>query len=69
MLAMSARGIASCAQGALSLYPDIVRKQLDLPESHRLLFGLSFGHEDPDDKANTARVGRAPVGDAVRFHR
>ena len=28
MLALAARGIASCAQGALGLFPDIVREQL-----------------------------------------
>lgn len=69
MLAMTARGIASCAQGALGLYPAIVREHLGLPDSQRLLFGVSFGYEDADDKANAARVGRAPAGEAVRFHR
>jgi nitroreductase len=69
MLAMTARGIASCAQGALGLYPRIVREALGLPETQRLLFGVSFGFEDPNDKANAARVGRAPTGEAVRFHR
>lgn len=69
MLALTARGIASCAQGALGLYPDIVRRHLGLPADHRLLFGVSFGYEDPAVKANAARVGRAPLQDAVRFHR
>ena len=69
MLAMTARGIASCAQGALGLYPNVVRRHLGLPAEHRLLFGVSFGYEDPDVKANAARVGRAALQDAVRFHR
>lgn len=69
MLALTARGIASCAQGALGLYPGIVRESLGLPETQRLLFGVSFGFEDHADKANAARVGRAPSGEAVRFHR
>lgn len=69
MLALTARGIASCAQGALGLYPGIVRESLGLPQTQRLLFGVSFGYEDRADKANAARVGRAPSGEAVRFHR
>ncbi len=69
MLAMTARGIATCAQGALGLYPGIVREALGLPDSQRLLFGVSFGYEDPGNKANAARVGRAATGEAVRFHR
>lgn len=69
MLALTARGIASCAQGALSLFPDIVRAHLGAPEDQKLLFGVSFGYEDPSVMANAARVGRAPLDDAVRFHR
>jgi nitroreductase len=69
MLAMTARGIATCAQGALGLYPGIVREMLGLPQGQRLLFGVSFGYEDPADKANAARVGRAPTTETVRFHR
>jgi nitroreductase len=69
MLALIARGIASCAQGALSLFPDIVREHLGVPETHKLLFGVSFGYEDPNVKANAARVGRASLDDAVQFHR
>jgi hypothetical protein len=53
----------------LSLFPDIVRTHLDVPASQKLLFGVSFGYEDAAVKANAARVGRASLDDAVRFHR
>jgi nitroreductase len=69
MLALTSRGIASCAQGALSLFPDIVRSHLGVPEDQKLLFGVSFGYENPIVKANAARVGRALLDDSVRFHR
>ena len=69
MLALTARGIGSCAQGALGLFPDIVRQHLDVPANYKLLFGVSFGYEDAGVKANAARVGRADLDDAVRFHR
>ena len=69
MLLFTSRGIASCAQGALGLYPDIVRRHLGIADEYRLLFGISFGYEDPAVAANTARVGRAALGEAVRFHR
>jgi nitroreductase len=68
MLALAARGIASCAQGALGLFPDIVREQLGVAANYRLLFGVSFGYEDPQAKANAARVGRAEIDHAVHFH-
>ena len=69
MLTLTARGIASCAQGALGLFPDIVREQLGIASNQRLLFGISFGYEDLDVKANAARVDRSPIEDVVRFHR
>ena len=69
MLTLTARGIASCAQGALGLFPDIVREQLGIGGSYKLLFGISFGYEDHDVKANATRVDRAGIDDVVRFHR
>ncbi|MBX3642126.1 MAG: nitroreductase [Rubrivivax sp.] len=69
MLLLTARDIGSCAQGALGLYPDVVRRHLGLDATHRLLFGISFGYEDQAIKANGARVGRAGLVEAVRFHR
>lgn len=68
MLAMTAHGLASCAQGSLSMYPDIVRRRLGVPDTQRLLFGMSFGYEDPAEPANATRVGRIAVDESVRFH-
>ncbi|MEC7764310.1 MAG: nitroreductase [Pseudomonadota bacterium] len=68
MLAMTARGISSCAQGALGLYCGIIRDELKLDETNRLIFGLSFGYEDETVDANATRVGRAALSDAVVFH-
>ncbi|CAN5357203.1 nitroreductase [soil metagenome] len=68
MLALAARGIASCPQGALSHYAGELRSVLDIPDSHRLLMGIAFGYEDPDHAANAARVDRASVDEAVLFH-
>ncbi|WP_219848877.1 nitroreductase [Paracoccus sp. FO-3] len=69
MLLLTSRGISSCAQGALGLYPTIVRDHLGLPDTHRLIFGISFGYEDAAVYANRARVGRAGLDEAVVFHR
>jgi nitroreductase len=68
MLALAANGLASCAQGALSYNPGIVRELLGIPSSYKLLFGLAFGYEDAAHPANAARTDRVPLGDAVTFH-
>lgn len=69
MLLLTARGIASCAQGALSLYPTLVRDHLGLTPDNRLMLGISFGFEDPEHAANRARTARAPLTEAVALHR
>jgi len=69
MLLLTAHGVASCAQGALGLFPDIVREYLGVASNLKLLFGISFGYEDLNIKANAARVGRADIDDVVKFHR
>lgn len=65
MLAMASRGIGSCAQGALSLYPDLVRAELGLDPGPRLVVGIAFGWPDPDHPANAARTTR---DEAAVFH-
>ncbi|MBV1881908.1 MAG: nitroreductase [Pseudomonadales bacterium] len=69
MLTLEAFGLASCPQTSLSFFADIIREELDIDPSNKLLFGLSFGYEDTDDLANSARVGRAPLEETTRFHR
>ena len=62
MLAFTARGIASCAQGALGLYPNIVRRHLGLPAGHKLLFGISFGLRRSGRQSQQCTRGPRPAG-------
>lgn len=68
MLAMTANGLASCAQGALSHYATIVRRELGVAEGLNLLYGLAFGYEDTSHAANAARTDRAPLAETTTFH-
>ena len=69
MLLLTAYGLASCPQAALSFHPHIVRLALGVPESHKLLLGIAFGHEDRAAPANGCLVPRAALEEAVTFHR
>jgi nitroreductase len=68
LLAMAAHGVASCTQGAVSFVPDAIRKELNIPKAHKMLFGIAFGYEDTNAPANTARTIRAPMDENVTFH-
>lgn len=58
MLALTANGLASCAQGALSHHAEIVHRELGVGEDQKLLFGIAFGYEDATHPANAARTVR-----------
>ncbi len=68
MLTLTAHGLGSCPQTALSFQADFVREQLAIDASNKLLFGLSFGYPDPDAPANACVTDRAGFADAVAFH-
>jgi nitroreductase len=68
MLTLTAHGLGSCPQTALSFQADYVREQLGIAASNKLLFGLSFGYPDWDDPSNACITDRASVVDAVTFH-
>lgn len=68
MLSLTASGLASCPQTALSFNADLVREVLDIAPENKLLFGISFGYEDTDDAANRCRTERAPLGECIRFY-
>lgn len=68
MLALTAHGLASCAQGALSHHADVVKRALGVADDMRVLFGIAFGAEDAGHPANTARTTREPIATAIARH-
>ena len=67
MLAMHAHGIASCAQGSMRYHPDVVREEFPGNDDTGILFGISFGYEDPGVPANATRTVREPIASNVTF--
>lgn len=67
MLAMAVNGIGSCAQGTMRDYPDLVRETFGLGPEMKVLFGISFGFEDPNVPANQTRTERAALSETVQF--
>ena len=68
MLSMTAHGLGSCPQTALSFQADFIRQTLNVDAANKLLFGLSFGYPDADAPANTCQTDRAALSDTVTFH-
>jgi nitroreductase len=68
MLSMTAHGLGSCPQTALSFQVDLVREKLGVDPSNKLVFGLSFGYPEADAAVNSCATDRAALGDVVTFH-
>ena len=60
MLSAHARGLGTCAQGAVAIWDDVVRKEFDIPKGYRLLCGIALGY--PSDSAvNDFKANRINV--------
>ncbi|MEX3021647.1 nitroreductase [Kluyvera sp. STS39-E] len=68
LLSLTSQGLAGVPQTILGFFSDTVRKKLDVSSDFRLLFGISFGYEDPEGESHKYRMGRAPICDSVFFH-
>lgn len=61
VLGLTARGIGTCVQAALTTYPEAIRRVLSIPEEQTILCGLSLGYADPDFPTNHLQVPKQPV--------
>jgi len=68
MLSMHAHGISSCPQTILGYNADVVREQLDIDPSEKLLFGISFGYKDKTSPENQVHPSRATLSESALFY-
>lgn len=64
MLSAEARGLATCAQGALATWAGPPRRAFVVPEEYRLICGLALGYAS-DHPVNAYDPGRPPVGELL----
>ena len=62
MLGAHARGLGTCAQGAVALWADPIRKQFQIPKGYKLLCGIALGYPS-DHKVNSFEAERLPIED------
>ncbi|MDA2976641.1 MAG: nitroreductase [Actinomycetota bacterium] len=62
MLGAHARGLGTCAQGAVALWADPIRKQFQIPKGYKLLCGIALGYPS-DHKVNSFQAERLPIED------
>jgi nitroreductase len=62
MLSAHARGLGSCAQGAVALWADPIRKEFNIPRGYKLLCGIAIGYPS-DHKVNTFKAERLDISE------
>ena len=67
MLAAHSLGVDTIAQASLASYPELVREQLALPPTRKLICGIAIGYAEREHAINNYRTERAPVAEAVQF--
>lgn len=64
MLAATARGVSSVPAYNLVKYPDVLRRELGIPENELLAIGVALGYP-ADEPLNAFRSKRRPVDDIL----
>ena len=68
MLAAMNYGLGTCTQMAVVLYPEILRKALNIPESKLILCGVAIGYPDESAPVNRFRSEREPLDTFASWH-
>ncbi len=64
MLSAHAHGLGTCAQGAVNIWDDVIRKEFEVPKDYRLLCGLAIGYPS-NDKVNSFQANRISASEIL----
>ena len=63
MLAAQAKGLSTCAIGAMASYPSLIRQHLGLDADTKVVCGMALGYADPDAPVNQTQTTRCGLDD------
>ncbi|MBN2062126.1 MAG: nitroreductase [Deltaproteobacteria bacterium] len=66
-LAAQGHGIDSFIAGSLIFYPDVLRQELEIPDTLNIITGVGLGYPDQDSIINRYRSPRRPIQEVVRY--
>jgi nitroreductase len=68
MLLATHYGLGTIAQAMAVVYPDIIRKELGIPEDKLIALGIAIGYPDIKKTINKDRRGREPLDNIAKFY-
>lgn len=63
MLAAQAKGLSTCAIGAMASYPSLIRQHVGLDADTKVVCGMALGYADPDAPVNQTQTTRCALDD------
>jgi nitroreductase len=68
MLLATHYGLGTIAQAMAVVFPDIIRKELAIPEDKLIALGIAIGYPDAKDPVNQIRKNREPLDTIAKFY-
>jgi nitroreductase len=68
MLLATAHGLGTIAQAMAVVFPDIIHKELGIPDDKLIALGIAIGYADWKNKVNEDYRGREPLDEIFKFY-
>ncbi|HME42545.1 MAG TPA: nitroreductase [Syntrophorhabdales bacterium] len=68
MLLATSYGLGTIAQAQSVIYPDLIRKVVDIPESKLIALGIAIGYPDWENPVNQRSSQRESLGSITRWY-
>ncbi len=67
MLSAQEQGLGSAVAVTLAAHPDLIRRELGIPDNFAVVIGIALGHPDPGSPQNKFKSSRRTLQDVIRF--
>ena len=67
MLAAVEHGLDTIPAINVVIYPEVLRREMDIPENLKVTIGIAIGYADKDNTINNFNSARSPLSETVRF--
>jgi nitroreductase len=67
MLAALEQGLSTIPAIMLTVFPDVLRRELQIPDNLKVTIGIAVGYADKENRINDFISDRKPLGETVRF--
>ncbi len=67
MLSAAENGLGTIPAITLCLYPEVLRRELSLPDNLQIIIGIAIGYVDETNSLNNLHTSRSPIEENVTF--